>query len=106
MTMETDQPTSSGPIEIQPAPQTAPTKKGKEVKISTNTKIPITSLTIIGGNKPQITQTQEAEESEEAILIRQIELMEAREELKKRSQKIHTNKTPPPSIPTPQATIN
>jgi hypothetical protein len=43
MTLETDQPTSSGQAQIKPATNTVPTKKGKEVMVRTKTIHPNTT---------------------------------------------------------------
>jgi hypothetical protein len=43
MTLETDLPTSSGLVVIQPAAKTVPTKKGKEVMVNTKIANPNTT---------------------------------------------------------------
>jgi hypothetical protein len=52
MTLETDQPTTSGLIENMPVLESIPvTKKGKEVRVNTRAETEINSLTKLGGNK-------------------------------------------------------
>ena len=90
MTMENDQPTSSGQINTQPDLPMEPTRKGKEVK-STTFLIPATKTTYtVNTTKPQ---TEEITEHEDAVLERQIELITAREILKARSQTTIPTKT-------------
>jgi hypothetical protein len=94
MTLDTDQPTSSGKVWTLPTPKPLPTTKGKE-PIGKKLTTPANTWPIIQPYSIQKTQanpTHDANENEEAILIRQLELEDARKLLTLRAKQTTTTK--------------